>query len=268
MIDLEWFGPWAMDDIGFALQRRLILEVMGRSPFGNRPTAPRVPVQKLDNGIAMIELRGTLSKGYSPYWDSTSTVAIIQAVRKAVADSDVSGIMFIVDSGGGTVAGTNALFDAIAAATAKKPTAAFLEDLAASAAYWSIAGVGAISMNAAGLTGSLGTILTITDYSKQYEKAGMKVHVVKSGALKGVGTPGTVITQDQLDYLQRTVTGLNAIFKADVAKGRRFSGKQLDAAFTGEMFVGEEAKQVGLVDSLHSLDDALQQLSMRIRRPQ
>lgn len=209
------------------------------------------------DGIAVIELRGMLMKQASSMSDSTSTVAVRRQVRAAAASSDVNGILLVIDSPGGTVAGTMDLAADLRAAAAKKPLFAHIEDIGASAAYWQAAQAQRISAGPSALVGSIGVFTVVYDLSKNAEQQGVQVHVVRFGALKGAGTPGSEITEEQLAKWQQLIDGRGNDFIAAVAAGRRLPSSTVRELATGDVWKGAEAQTVRLVDAIESLDETL-----------
>jgi len=258
----QWLGLWAMLPDAFLatfeMFRRTDLHLhmaANRSEFGQP-----VSYREDDGNIAIINLTGNLMKQQASLGGGTSTVQARRDIRSAAADSKIAAIMLRIDSPGGTAAGTQELADEIAAANLKKRTESYIEDLGASAAYWSASQAIRITANPTGLVGSIGTYGVIEDYSGYAAKEGVKVHVVRAGDFKGAGTPGTEVTPEQLADMQRIVDGLNDHFIAGVAKGRRTTQKQVREWADGRVHLAADAKNMGLIDAVGSFDDALSHL--------
>lgn len=216
-----------------------------------------------ESGIALIELNGQLMKGESKY-GGTSTIEARRQIRAATADKSVRGIMLAVDSPGGTVAGTDALAGDIRKAADAKPTRAHVEDLAASAAYWAISQTNLITASETSEIGSIGTVAVVEDSSERAEKLGVKVHVISTGAYKGMGAPGTEVTSEHLKEIAARVEGINEHFLTAVKNGRGLERKDVEAAADGRVFIAKKARQMGLIDRVMSFDDALDSLRSRL----
>lgn len=239
--------------------------LMAMSSAYNAGTLPKVATDEYDNrlytvgsdGIATVAISGQLTKGRSSF-GGTSNIQTRKALRVAENDSDVRGIMLLIDSPGGTVAGQQPMADEIAriARSGRKPLWAHADDGMHSAALW--AGTQAARVTASPMTeiGSIGTVATVADTSGMAEQQGVKVHVVSTGPMKGAFTPGTEITDEHLDKLQKRVDELNGFFLKAVAKGR---GMPIDAVrelATGDDWLAADAKGNGLIDEVMSRDDA------------
>jgi signal peptide peptidase SppA len=144
-----------------------------------------------------------------------------------------------------------------AAIAAGKPCYAYVEDLAASAAYWIASQCDKVFANSTAMVGSIGTYMTVQDYSAAAAQCGVKVHVVRAGAMKGVGTPGTEVTAEHLGELQRLVNDLNAQFVSAVGTGRKLSAESAQALADGRVHVGRNALSLGLIDGIQSFDSTL-----------
>jgi signal peptide peptidase SppA len=218
------------------------------------------------DGIAIVELRGTLMKQASSFSGGTSTVRARRLMRAAAASDDVTGCLLVIESPGGTVAGTHELAADIAAFASKKPCFAYIEDLGASAAYWFASQAQRISTGPASLVGSIGCFSAVVDLSKKAEQDGVKVHVVRFGKFKGAGTPGTEITEEQLAKWQRIVDAHGEDFVAAVARGRNLATDVVRALADGDIHKGAAAKQKSLVDAVESKEEAYAALVAQTRK--
>ena len=215
------------------------------------------------DGIASINLSGMMMKGHSKY-GGTSTIAVRASLRAAIQDKDTRGIMLVVDSPGGHVAGTQALADDVRMAAGIKPLVAHIEDLGASAAYWAVSGAQRITANRTGMVGSIGVINVVQDTSGAAEAAGIQTHVITTGKYKGAGIDGAPVTDEHLAYIQERVDGLFAHFAHAVQSGRGMSPDEFSAVSDGRVFSSDKALALGLVDDVASIDQASAWLSSQI----
>lgn len=148
---------------------------------------------QFESGVAVLSLSGPMTKRPQSFSDGASTVRMRRQVRQATADPDVTAIALVIDSPGGQVAGTKELADDVAAARARKPVVAYIEDLGASAAYWVAAQADAIYANETAFVGSIGTYCVVQDLSRMAANVGIEVHVLSTGPFKGAGYPGTAV---------------------------------------------------------------------------
>jgi len=246
---------WAMEPNSFAgLQE--FARLWGASGMEVEPRQLNRPAYRLvGGGVAIMQIRGPILKTRSLFnLYELTTPEIRDGIRDAVANVDVKSILFVFDTPGGAVAGASDLANDIAAAGHVKPTAAYLEDLCASAGYWAASQAQYIATNATGLVGCIGAYAEVVDSSGAAKEAGLKVHIIKAGAFKGAGMAGTTVTPSHLTELQRTVNAVNDQFTGAVHRGRKLSMRQLTAVSDGQLFVGRDALTHKLVDAVQSLD--------------
>lgn len=262
----EYFGPWAYEPVRFQLAwqaaaaKNLFSHVnAGPSPRPQTMTT-MVPVRGGKN-VAVIEMNGSLMK-QQPSMGGTSTVQLRRDIRSAASDPNVSSILISIDSPGGTVAGTQDLAKDVRDARKKKFVYAQINDLGASAAYWVASQANQVFANApTALVGSIGTILTVYDESAAAEQAGIKALVFATGPLKGAGTPGAPVTEEQVAHFQRIVNETQTHFDAAVMKGRGLTPSQLAGVRTGGVFPAAEALDRRLIDGIQDFDSTLEALA-------
>lgn len=216
------------------------------------------------DGIAVIEISGPMTKyetSFQSLFGGTSTIKTRQALRSAARDPEVLGIMVVVDSPGGTVAGTSELASEIRAAAARKPTYAHVDDGAASAALWAISGATRISANPGSNVGSIGAFATLRDTSGAYAQRGVKVHVISSAPpIKGAFVDGTEITSPQIAEAERQIKDVADVFVSELAGGRRMELDRAKSLATGQVWIASRAKELGLIDDVATYDQAMAQL--------
>ena len=257
-------------DLGIRSTPEQVREAQGhRASFGMEDMASGgEPVMQIRGDTAIIPVRGVLAR-YSDQingacQDQGRSAESIQAdLAKASANPNVSRIIMRIDSPGGSVAGTAETGAAIRAASASgKRVVAYVDGMAASAGYWLASQADEIVASAPGsLVGSIGVIMALVDASKNQEKAGYKVHVVRSVGLKAPGTANESINPEQLASVQKVVADLHALFTSAVSSGRGMDQKQMDSAATGEVFTAEEGMRLGLVDRVASWDSVLNDMT-------
>lgn len=233
-------------------------ELVNASAAGTAPAGARK--------IALIDVDGTLSKYGSSMSQGSSYLELARALDNASRDATVDGILLRFDSPGGNLKGLETAARAISAAKESKPVVALVEDLTASAAYWLASQADNIYAIPGSRIGSIGAFAVVEDWSAAAASKGVKVHVVKSAKLKGAGTPGTPITEEQLSVLQNMVNESHEEFVSAIMTGRGLTREQVDALATGEMFNTSQAVEKKLIDGIRSLDDVLSDFPKPARR--
>lgn len=204
-------------------------------------------------GMAVIGVTGPMYKGYGCYgWADQSELR--SCVREAASDPNVGGIMMIIDSPGGSVAGTSDLAAEIRAASSAKPTLAYCEDCACSAAYWTAASCNMVYSNG-GMVGSIGVVTALVDSSKYFENAGIKVIPIVTGKMKGVGMEGVPITPEQVQYIQDLIDTMYSDFVNAVSTARGMRAETV-RKMEAKVFMGQQAVDNKLIDGVCSIDKA------------
>jgi len=218
---------------------------------------PEGPGYETKDGVAHVPIKGTILKEVPCVFryfgiDATSTRETEEAIKAALADDDVERIQLEVESAGGTVTGVQELADFVfnVREKAEKPITARVEDMAASAAYWIASQAESIDSNKTAMIGSIGVYTVIRDSSRMFEDAGVKTHVVSTHELKGIGVVGAEVTKPQLADIQRKIDSFFGYFKEAVSRGRGLEEAKVNLVATGQVWLGVEAKGLGLIDKI------------------
>jgi signal peptide peptidase SppA len=266
----QYFGVWAIEEGAFRsainVFERFNLASHLASPAAQAVLTSDAPARGrgyavTEDGVGILRLDGPLMKHLSSLSAGTSTVLARRALRAMAADKQVRSILLVIDSPGGTAAGTKDLADDVAAAAAVKPVHAFIEDLGASAAYWIASRASKVFAGEGALVGSIGTFAVVEDSSAEAAQLGVKVHVIRAGAHKGAGVPGTEVTPEQLAELQRIVNGINDHFLAGVSAGRKLSAERVRELADGRVHLARDAAGLGLIDGVSTFDQVLAALA-------
>lgn len=214
-------------------------------------------------GVAVIGVKGVLERSeswYSWYYEESTYDRLTAQVREAAERSDVRAIVFDVDSPGGDALGLDALAEAIRAARAVKPVDAVVRGYGASAAYFIASAAQNVFAERDALTGSIGTVMTLFDWSKFDAKMGLEeINIIASQSPKKWPDPTTEAGYQQL---QAEVDSICDVFVNTVATNRGVAREVVLERFgKGAVFVGAEAIDVGaargLVDGITTLDQVV-----------
>jgi signal peptide peptidase SppA len=262
---IDYVGLWSVEPCRFAALCQLAhaMDLKVHVEQGAAPALVAVEKTATPNGksIAIIKAMGLLMKSASSM-GGTSTIQLRRDLRQAAADADVGGILLAIDSPGGTVSGTDDLAAEVKAARKAKPVWAHIEDMGASAAYWLASQAERITANSpTALVGGIGTYQVIHDMSGQAEKEGVKVLVLATGSLKGMGTPGSKVTDEQVAHVQGLVNSVQESFDAAVKKGRGLTNQQLADVRHGGAMMAPQALEKKLIDAIQPLSKTIAEFS-------
>jgi len=228
--------------------------------------AERGPSRSRPAGIAVIPVYGVVSnRGRSM---GASAEAIGAEFQAALADDRVDGILFDVDSPGGTVTGVPELAELIRANRKVKPTMSIANGLAASAGYWIASAADEVWMAPSSSVGAIGVYMMHEDLSKAHEIAGVKVTAISAGRFKTEGADFAPLSDETREFLQARVEEAYSWFVKDVAAGRRDTQANVRAGYgEGRVLHAAAALKAKLVDRIGTFDQALEHLSQRVNTP-
>ena len=203
-------------------------------------------VQKKSNSahIGVITVEGVIM-------DSKDTIELLQTAEE---DKQLQAIILRIDSPGGAVGPTQEIYEEIQRIDKKKPIYASFGGIAASGGYYLGSATRKIWASPGTLTGSIGVIMEFMDLSKLYEFAKVSPQTVKAGRYKDAGNPARALTPEESDMMNKLIAGVHKQFINDILKRRadRIKG-DINEHAQGQIFSGEEAKNIGLVDEMGSL---------------
>lgn len=210
------------------------------------------------DGMLFIPVKGVLLHdfGYQLGSWATGYTYIARALRRGLADPEVRGIAFMINSPGGHVAGNFDLVDEIFAARGTKPMRAFAYEGAYSAAYSIASAASSIAMPRTGGVGSIGVLTVHVDISKMMDEAGVKITYIHAGKHKVDGNPYEPLPDNVKARIQERIDALYDVFVSTVARNRGMD-EQAVRDTEALTFSAQEATSNGLADSIGSLDDAI-----------
>jgi len=222
------------------------------------------PSLTLDGNVAHIPIKGAISTTGSQSFTSSGVKSstIVKWIKEAEEDDKIKAIMLDMDSKGGTPVGTVEIADAIK--KAKKPTVVVIHELGNSGAYWIASAADFIYANRLSTVGSIGVRSSylefsglMTDYNVTYER-------LVAGKFKDITTPYRKMTPEEHNLMQAKLNRLHEIFIYEVAKNRGLDVSHVQKIATGYVYLGFEAKDLGLIDEIGTEDDAKKYLEQEL----
>ena len=204
--------------------------------------------------IAVINIRGTISSSSSLLTETVTPEDIFSMIEQAERDPAIRGILFQINSGGGSVVASREI--AYAVKEMKKPTLCWMGDVAASGAYWIASACDHIMADPLSLTGSIGVTASYLEFSGLFEEYGITYEQITSGESKDAGSPFREITDEERERLQYITDEVFRYFLDDVRESRSLTNEQIEQITSGDIFLGKDAIEVGLIDSLGTVKDA------------
>ena len=217
---------------------------------------------KVDHGdgnarIGVIVASGDIEDGKQPP-GAIGGDSLSELIRQARLDKSIKAVVLRVDSPGGSVAASEEIYQELEALRAVgKPLVVSMGDLAASGGYYISAPANQIWASPATLTGSIGIFAVIPTIDQTLSKIGVSVDGVGTTPLAGALTIDRPLGPQISQLLQSQVDRGYQEFIDRVAAGRRETPQQIDAIGQGRVWAGADARKIGLVDHLGTLEDAI-----------
>ncbi len=167
-----------------------------------------------------------------------------------IGTSGAEAVIISIDSPGGTVVGSQALYDALRRLNARKPVVAVVEGMAASGAYIAALGTEHIVAPRNALVGSIGVLFQYPNITGLMKTVGVELEEIKSSPLKAAPNGFTPTSPEARRAVEALVADSYAWFKGLVAERRGLQGAELDAAADGRVFTAHQALPMRLVDEL------------------
>lgn len=261
VIQSVYFSPWSITREGWQSVHQLVkprvlsdataLELPkaedSESDFYGEP----LPKMEIIDGVAVIPIIGVLMPHASlmdRQCGACSYDDIKRDIQTALGTNGLRKIVYHVDSPGGMCMGNQECAKFIDEASQMVRSEWVTDSMCCSAAYNLVCGAGRGYCTQSAVVGSIGAMMAWLDQVVRYEMEGLKVELFASGPLKGTGTPGTALTEEQRAYLQENVQKYASMFQAHVRESRLIADEK--AAFSGRTWIGTDAVDMGLVDAV------------------
>lgn len=181
---------------------------------------------------------------------------VLEDIERASNDSNIKGVLFVIDSPGGAVAPSVEIAYAIKELSMKKPVVAYASGTIASGSYYASIWADKIIANPGSIVGSIGVIMQGFEASKLLENIGISSQTIKAGKYKESGTFTRKWTNDEEQELQGVINSTYNMFISDVADARKLDIKKHTIFADAKIFTAYQAKDVGLVDEVATLNFA------------
>jgi protease-4 len=207
--------------------------------------------------IALLMLRGIISSSIPGNVSDSMVDDMRAALEQAREDKNVKAIVLEVDSPGGEVTASDAIYNAVVKARAKKPVVIYMDSLAASGGYYVSCGGKYLMANETTITGSIGVIIQTLNYEQLFNKVGLASVVFKSGKFKDILNGARPMTPEERDLIQSFVMQTYDKFLGIVSKERGVPADTLrNTIADGRILSGKDALNNKLIDGLGQLEDA------------
>jgi protease-4 len=227
----------------------------------NKPTFSEAYGEQ-KNRIAIIYGTGTIipgesSKGFGD--DMMGSTTLIKAIRQAREDQSVKGIVFRVDSPGGSAVASDLIWREVVITKKKKPVIISMADVAASGGYYVSMGGSKILADPSTITGSIGVYFGKFYAKGLYDKIGLNKEIIKRGDHADLYSNYVPFSDAEWEIVRGELHAIYDSFTRKAAEGRKKTQQEIDAVGQGRVWTGEQALERGLVDQLGGLTDAIRE---------
>ena len=183
---------------------------------------------------------------------------MIKDLQDLREDDDVKAVVIRVNSPGGSAFASEQIWREVCLLKEKKPVVVSMGGMAASGGYYISCAANRIFAEPTTLTGSIGIFGMIPDMSElMTEKIGLKFDVVKTNEMSDIGTMARPFNEAESAQMQKMINRGYDLFTKRVADGRGMAQDSVKLIAEGRVWTGEQGLNIGLVDELGNLDDAV-----------
>ncbi|MBR2647679.1 MAG: signal peptide peptidase SppA [Sediminibacterium sp.] len=180
-------------------------------------------------------------------------------LRKLRFDKDIKGVVLRVNSPGGSALASEVIWREISLLRKEKPVVVSMGDVAASGGYYIACNADQVFANANTITGSIGVFSVVPNFQSFFKnKLGITFDGVKTAPYADMGSSDKPLTEAEKRFFQASVDSIYDTFKSRVAAGRKKDMLYIDSIAQGRVWTGVRAKEIGLVDRIGTLQDAIE----------
>jgi protease-4 len=204
-----------------------------------------------DNSIAVIDISGVIT--------DADTDKVSKELERYGNNASIKAIILHIDSPGGGAAASQEIYHEVMRIREQKhkKVVASVESVGASGAYYIASACDKIYANPASVVGSIGVIMEWTNYGDLLKWAKLKHVTISHGEYKDAGDPTRDMTPKEEAYFQSLVDNMYGQFVHDVAVGRHTTDEKITPLATGQVWTGEQAQPLGLIDAQGGFREAL-----------
>lgn len=203
--------------------------------------------------VALIPIKGVIVTQTGSWAGAVDPVFVRESIKNADEDERIKAIVLEIDSPGGSPVASDEIGQALK--TTSKPTIALIREVGASGAYWVASNTDYIIANRMSITGSVGVTASYIEIAGTLRRYNATYQELHSGEYKEAGSMFGELDAQERALLQRKIDLIHEYFLEEVQQNRNLSRDATDTIRTGEIFIGSEALELGLVDELGGFDE-------------
>ncbi len=207
------------------------------------------------NKVAVLYASGAINNGKG--YDAIYAENFVKEIQKLQKDDNIKAVVFRINSPGGSANASDEILFEMQQLKRKKPVVVSFGDYAASGGYYIAMGADKIYSEPNTLTGSIGVFGVIPYFKDLAAKNGIRSDAVSTNANSNMISAINGLSPGTLNIMTRSVESTYQRFVHFVTQNRKKSFEQIDAVGGGRIWSGVRAKEIGLVDELGTLEDAI-----------
>lgn len=212
-------------------------------------------IRKSTNSIALLYASGSIASGNRA--NGIQDKYFVNEIEKLRKDNNIKAVVFRINSGGGSAYASEQIWKAISDLKEEKPVVVSMGDMAASGGYYIACNANKIVAQPTTITGSIGIFGMIPNFSGTLDKLGISADVVKTNEFSDFGNISRAFNAQEAAMMQSYVDSGYDLFLTRCAEGRGMSKDSLAKYAEGRVWTGNQAKEIGLVDELGGVDEAI-----------
>ena len=220
----------------------------------------RVQYEKTGNSrngtIAVIYAEGSILYDANGVTEGTITPDnILQKIEKATQTKNLKGIVLRVNSGGGSALASEVIYQELS--KLKIPVYVSMGDTASSGGYYISTAGKKVFANSATITGSIGVVSMLPKLYNAQDKYGVRSNSISKGRYSDINDSFAPLSEESRAKISQSMEETYKEFKSRVSKNRKIDENTLENYAQGKIWLGDEAKDIKLVDGIASLDEVI-----------
>lgn len=212
-------------------------------------------IKKSSNTVALLYAVGGITSGSGSR--EIQDKYLVDQIEKLRKDKDIKAVVLRVNSGGGSAYASEQIWKAMTDLKKEKPVVVSMGDMAASGGYYISCNADKIVARPTTITGSIGIFGLFPNVSGTLKKIGISSDVVKTNEFSDFGDISRGFNAKEGELLQAYIDNGYELFITRCAEGRGMSKDSLMQYAEGRVWTGNQAKEIGLVDELGGIEDAI-----------
>ena len=220
-------------------------------------------VEPSNDKIAVLYASGTIYNGNS--LNDIHSERYISYIKELTEDDNIKAVVLRINSPGGSANASDEILFELQQLRQKKPLIISFGDYAASGGYYIAMAGEKIFAQHNTITGSIGVFSVFPDFKPLANKNGIHTEIVTTNANSSMMSPMAGVSAGTIDIMQKSVEQTYKRFVYFVSENRKKSAEEINAIGEGRVWSGKKAKEIGLVDEIGTLDDAIKYAASRAK---